>query len=408
MCYTIEPDIIAGKGRGVTDNENSATESNGGKKKIILTYASAGAGHKIACRAVEQAIYDNGFAGIVKSIDVLQYMPKPAAKIFSDGYLWAATKLPWLWYLIYESGGSLSKFSPISNWQAAVLKLLLRKVNHIYLSEKPDYIISAYFTASWLAGRYKRLYDSKCMTATIVTDYGIHPTWIIPDQNRYFVATEDMQIELANFEWYTRVNKDKIVTAGIPVEKRFTLPRDKHECRARYNLSQDKFTVLILAGVYGRQHIKALVEALARCSVPIQILVVARQEFSFGDGLLTKLAEKNILFRTYGHIGFMEELMTCADIAITKTGGLTSSECLNSGCPLFVYLPYPGQEERNASIFLERGAAWRIYQLESLPHKIDYLANHPEKHQAMADAAKSIIRPQAADSIARIILEDLR
>jgi len=345
-------------------------------KKILLVYASAGAGHKIACKAVEQAIKDNGFTGDVKSIDTLQYMPKMIARIFSDGYLWAATKFPSLWYMIYESGGSLSRFSPIPNWQASLLKILLRKVNHIFQAEKPDYIISTYFTSSWLAGRYKALHDANCRAATIVTDYGIHPTWVVPNQDRYFVPSEEIKTELSSFEWYTKVGSDKIIISGIPVEKRFTVPHFKTEMRTKYQLDKDKFTVLILAGVYDLNRIETLLKAVIKCRTGIQILVVAKREYQLSEKLRTELDEKGITCRMYGRIDFMEELVSTADIAISKTGGLTSSECFNSGCPLFVYLPYPGQEERNASYFLEKGAAWRIYQLESLAEKIDYLADH--------------------------------
>lgn len=376
-------------------------------KKILLVYASAGAGHKIACKAVEQAIKDNGFTGDVKSIDTLQYMPKPIARIFSEGYLWAATKVPSLWYLIYESGGSLSRFSPISNWQASVLKILLRKVNHLFQAERPDYIISTYFTSSWLAGRYKALHDSNCRAATIVTDYGIHPTWVVPNQNRYFVPSEDIKTELSAFEWYTKVNGSHIVISGIPVEKRFTVPHGRTEMRLKHGLTDDKFTVLILAGVYDLHHIETLIKSVIKCQTDIQIMVVAKREYLLSASLKNKLEEKGIVCRMYGRINFMEELTAAADIAISKTGGLTSSECFNSGCPLFAYMPYPGQEERNASYFLEKGAAWRIYQLESLAEKIDYLASHPEKHHAMVEAARQVIRPNAADMIARTVLSDL-
>jgi processive 1,2-diacylglycerol beta-glucosyltransferase len=380
---------------------------NNRDKKIMLMYASAGAGHKMACKAIEQALIDNGFTGRILSIDTLDHMPKFIAALFSKGYLWAATKTPWLWYAIYESGANLSRFKPMSSWQASLFKLVLRRVNHLVVDEKPDYIISAYFTSSWLAGRYKYLHNPGCKAATVVTDYGLHTTWITPNQDRYFAATEDNRLELSRFSAYTGVGLDKITLAGIPVEKRYTTPKDKHQLKQKYGLDPERFTVLVLAGVYGPDHVYALIDKLAECKSKIQIVVVARAVFDLTGDRKQKLETAGIPYQAYGKIGFMEELMAAADIAITKTGGLTSSECFNSGCPLLIYLPYAGQEERNASLFLEMGAAQRIYQLESLAHKVDQIAGDPAKHQAMVEAAGRVVKPDAADTIAKTVMGDL-
>lgn len=47
------------------------------------------------------------------------------------------------------------------------------------------------------------------------------------------------------------------------------------------------------------------------------------------------------------------ELMSIANVVITKPGGLTTTESLVSGLPIIVINPLPGQEEENA-LFLEK------------------------------------------------------
>jgi UDP-N-acetylglucosamine:LPS N-acetylglucosamine transferase len=58
-------------------------------------------------------------------------------------------------------------------------------------------------------------------------------------------------------------------------------------------------------------------------------------------------------------------------------------------------------------LFLEMGAAQRIYQLESLAHKVDQIAGDPAKHQAMVEAAGRVVKPDAADTIAKTVMGDL-
>jgi len=376
--------------------------------KIIITYGSAGAGHKIAARAIEQALANAGFDGQLKVIDILEYMPGLFKKIFSSGYLWTVTRWPWLWYAIYENRGKLHDFKPGDGWKEVLLKMVLRRMNHHLINEKPDYIISTFFTASWLAGRYKYLYNPSCKIGTIITDYGLHPVWICPNQDRYFVPNESDRYELAEFSEYTGVGMDKIEHTGIPVEHRFTIPKDKMALREKYGFAKDRFNILLVAGVYGYDHVMAVIEKLANCKAKIQINVAAQTAFEPRTELKSKLEAADIPVNFYGRIGFLDELMALSDIAITKTGGLTSTECLSSGCPLFIYLPYPGQEERNSSVFTENQAGMRIYQLESLAYKVDLIAGNPVRHKLMVDAASGLVKPDSAAKIAELVLSDLR
>lgn len=377
------------------------------QKKILLLYASSGKGHKSACRAIEEALREAGFDGTLKQIDILDYMPSLLADLFSRGYLFAASRLPWLWYMIYEVQSNLSRFRPPPLWQNSLWKLLLWRLNRFLKSERPDYIISAYFTASWAAGRYKKVHNPSCFVATVITDYGMHPAWLAPGQDRYFVATEEIKHELVPFAGYTSVDAAKIEVVGIPIEKRFTVPKSKTELLRQYRLQEDRFTVLVLAGAYGQHHVETIVKKLIECKSRLQLLMVAGKNFPLSDRLREQLVARDIPYRIYGLIDFMHDLMALADVAITKTGGLTSTECFVSGCPILAYKPYPGQEERNCCLFLEMGAASRIFQLESLPLKIDNLAENRDLHRKMALAARQLAKGDAAQKISTTVLNEM-
>ena len=94
----------------------------------------------------------------------------------------------------------------------------------------------------------------------------------------------------------------------------------------------------------------------------------------------------------------MHELMAVADLLITKPGGLTSSEALAMGRPLFILNPIPGQEAANSDFLLERGAAAKVNRVEDLPYRIEQLLGS-RKLLEMARAAKALGRPDAARDI---------
>ena len=71
--------------------------------------------------------------------------------------------------------------------------------------------------------------------------------------------------------------------------------------------------------------------------------------------------------------------MICADVIITKPGGLTTSKCLALGLPMVVNAPIPGQEERNADHVMEQGAALKAVDSLVLEFRLRELIAHPEK-----------------------------
>jgi processive 1,2-diacylglycerol beta-glucosyltransferase len=96
--------------------------------------------------------------------------------------------------------------------------------------------------------------------------------------------------------------------------------------------------------------------------------------------------------------------MACCDLAITKPGGLTTSECLAVGLPMIVNAPIPGQEERNADYLLEQGAAWKAIDAVALSWRITQLQAQPARLAAMAANARAIGRPHAARDVVDTVL----
>ena len=100
----------------------------------------------------------------------------------------------------------------------------------------------------------------------------------------------------------------------------------------------------------------------------------------------------------------MHELMAVADLILTKPGGLTSSEALAMGKPLFIINPIPGQEAANSDFLLERGAAAKVNRVEDLPYRIHQLLGS-KKLADMARAAKALGRPNAAQEICHEVVK---
>jgi processive 1,2-diacylglycerol beta-glucosyltransferase len=69
--------------------------------------------------------------------------------------------------------------------------------------------------------------------------------------------------------------------------------------------------------------------------------------------------------------------------------------------------PIGGQEERNADMLLENGAALKCTEVTVLTHKLRNLLSDPERLAAMAANARRLGRPDAAHVIADTVLHEL-
>ena len=109
-------------------------------------------------------------------------------------------------------------------------------------------------------------------------------------------------------------------------------------------------------------------------------------------------------------MGFTNEvdaLMACSDLAITKPGGLSTSECLVMGLPMLLVNPIPGQEERNASILLQEGVAIRADDADSLVYRLQQLLADKEKLAGMKASAQALGKPDAAKVVLNHVIQHL-
>jgi processive 1,2-diacylglycerol beta-glucosyltransferase len=97
----------------------------------------------------------------------------------------------------------------------------------------------------------------------------------------------------------------------------------------------------------------------------------------------------------------IDQLMGCADLLISKPGGLTTSEALARGLPMVIVNPIPGQESRNSDYLLESGAAVKVNHVCTLTAKINELLAQPDRLQQLRAKARAIGHPTAAFDVAR-------
>src|SRR5512147_2604888 len=123
------------------------------------------------------------------------------------------------------------------------------------------------------------------------------------------------------------------------------------------------------------------------------------------SGSLRELAARHpVRLVPLGYTKVIERVMAASDLAITKPGGLTTSECLAMGLPMIVVSPIPGQEERNADFLLENGAALKACDAGALAFRVASLLDDPNRLETLRKNALKLGKPDAARSVLDTVL----
>jgi processive 1,2-diacylglycerol beta-glucosyltransferase len=261
-------------------------------------------------------------------------------------------------------------------------------------SYNPQIIISTHFLASELAFSLKKINRINSRLITIVTDFDVHPFWVLPGTDAYMVASEYTKKELV----FSGIKENSIRITGIPVDLKFSEKYDKGFFCKKLGVQNDRFTVLIVTAAFGLGPIEKIVDLLHK---DVQVLVVCGKN----KRLRHRLTQKSYAaVKIFGFVENIEELMAVSDVIITKPGGLTTSESLSMGLPMIFISAIYGQETKNATILENYGAGITPPNLKALMSAVLDFRNNPYKLKQIRERINKVKKPYAVKEICECCL----
>jgi processive 1,2-diacylglycerol beta-glucosyltransferase len=377
------------------------------KRRILLLSVSAGAGHVRAAQALEAAaaaLAQDGQAVEARHLDVMDYVPSSFRRIYADFYLRLITRHPQLWGMLYRITDDTHPDALTQRMRRTIERLHTRRLRAAIAQFAPDAIVCTHFLPAELLARQIRKGRIRMPVWLQVTDFDLHRMWVIPGLAGYFAASP----EIAQRMRAVGLPASRVHTTGIPVMPAFAGPHDRRALAAGFGIDPARPAYLVMGGGAGVGALDELADTLLSSAGDFQLVVLAGRNAAMLDRLRALAASRHAgrLF-PQGYTPHVDRLMACCDLAITKPGGLTTSECLAMGLPMIVNAPIPGQEERNADYLMEQGAAWKAIDAVSLAWRIARLQAEPAKLAAMAASARAIGRPHAAREVIGTVLAHL-
>jgi processive 1,2-diacylglycerol beta-glucosyltransferase len=389
--------------------------------RILIATVTAGGGHIAAAAALEEAWRALRPDDAVERLDLIKFFSPLHKKVHADGYVKLVEHAPEIWGMLFGKTDNLKVARRLSKLRRAFPSNSRKKFARHLKQFQPDVVLCTHFLPFETLGLLKssegrvtrgpvsfKKFGTRItrpsenwkhpFVVSIVTDFEAHALWMDACVDLYCVAAEETKARLVA----RGAPAANAVATGIPIAAKFLSKPNPRAVRKNYGLRDDQPVLLVLSGGFGMGPVAEILAELDKVPQPFQTIVVTGRN----EELRRKLATQTRKHPTHvlGFATNMHELMAVADLIITKPGGLTTSEALALGKPLFIMNPIPGQEAANSDFLLERGAAAKVNRVEDLPFRIEKLLGS-KKLADMAKAAKSLGRPQSAMAVCQEVLK---
>lgn len=395
--------------------------------KILIFYASYGGGHFTAANSIKEYLEENYKDIDLKMIDCMKYINLNLEKVTTNAYKSMTKNAPKAWEAVYK----ISDKEPVLSISNFGNKIMSQKLNKLVQDFKPDVVVSTHPFSTQMIAYLKHKNKITCKLASVMTDYVPQNQWLVGHEyiDYIFVASDEMKEMVKK----CNVDESKIYPTGIPISSKFFKTYNKEDVAKEYNLDANKNILLFFGGgEYGLVQktttdiLKAFINNLQD---KYQMIVI----FGKNEELkkrFQQIVDENNQNENVKVIGFSNEipkLMNVSTLAITKPGGLTTTECLNSNLPMVIINPIPGQEEDNARFIEKNGAGiWiktdKIKELfikeiektdlnisfksyDSIEKQVKNILNNPKEIEQMRKNARKIAKPNSTKDICNIIIE---
>ena len=363
--------------------------------KVIIAYASTGAGHFKAAEAIYFYLKENCPGIEAHLVDIFDKASTFSNFLCLGGYSFLVKRAPLLWRFVFGTTDSIILRKYLRKIIIGLILLNAQRFFRCIIEENPDQVVCTHFFPSLACSRLKTSGKANFRLTTVITDFTVHPLWVARGTDLYITGSKLTKEQLVQ----EGVAPDIIKDSGIPIHQKFLRIFEREGLCKKLGTSTDKFTVLVITGSFGIGPIEEIVQLLHK---DIQLLIVCANN----KKLFARLKEKNYSnVLVFGFVNNIQELMAASDLIITKPGGVTISEILAMELtPLFISI-IPGQEAGNVSVLKKYGVGLKPQSTQEIRNMVLDFRDHPDKLKSMKENIKKISKPNCLKEILNVVCQ---
>jgi UDP-N-acetylglucosamine--N-acetylmuramyl-(pentapeptide) pyrophosphoryl-undecaprenol N-acetylglucosamine transferase len=209
----------------------------------------------------------------------------------------------------------------------------------------------------------------------------------------------------------------KLRTTGCPIRTEMQTLPPRAEAAKRLGLDPLISTLVITGASQGAQTVnEAVIEVLSKMQLRgWQILHLSGKDHA--AAVRAAYREANLTAAVIDFTPAMADVWAVADLAVSRAGASSVAELCACGVPS-ILMPYPFHKDMhqraNAKVLADADAAIIVDDLKDktqtapqLAPALESLLYDAPKRTAMSAAARALGKPDAADQVARVIVEEL-
>ena len=371
--------------------------------KILIISSDTGGGHRSAAAAI--------VAGVQKFLDGESYAIRVVRAVEESHHL--ADKLVRLynWLLRNRQGWMKYYYWFINRIRPDTRQFFHKRcvgyVRGLFERWCPHIVVSVHPLTQHIFGRVLKDLNlaDRVPLVSVVTDpcYGFWKGWACDAVTLYLVASEDARRQLIDYG----VAPERIKISGMPVHPKFAYPGEEAAQAARRALGLDpeKFTVFVNAGWIGGGNIPQIFSELVRGELDVQAIFLAGKNEDLRVAAETIAQEATFPIKVIGYSDEIEQLMSAANVMISKLGGLTTFEALACRVPIIADVitePMP-QEAGTAKLIAQRGAGVMLNRASDVVAEVRRMMEDEVHYSRMRAATANLALPNAT----RYIVEEI-
>ncbi len=365
----------------------------------MISYVTAGAGHRRAAEALAQAVLAAIPQAEVQCANLLDDVPALVRRGYPGVYYLLVRHLALVWgacFALLDWGPLYAIVQPFRRlWNLLAARRFIERLRR----NPPDLIMTTHFFPTDVVSACKAAGWLTAPLIVIVTDLHPHRLWISTQAEAYICGI----VEGVRLLQDRGIPAERIHPLGIPIGSAFHASYDRNVLAQAFGLEPQRQTILVTSGGNTVGPFEAVVEALVgieeRLAHRVQLLVICGENSRAVHRLQARTQHAAMPVRVLGFIDRMPEAMALSDLIVAKAGGLTVTEAMGRGVPLVIYHAIPGQERFNAQYVAAQGAAVIANSPEEVAQAVCRFFEEPGQAAAMRKAAASLSHPYAAEAI---------
>lgn len=201
-----------------------------------------------------------------------------------------------------------------------------------------------------------------------------------PSFSAFTLATAFEDGEARQRAVQAQVPMQQVSVTGFVIRPDFFEEKNKHAIKTEYSVPHDKPVILLLLGALGLDTVPLFTEQLTKIHSPAHILVCTGRRDDLKDTISKIPLPAHITLTIIGFTERMSDLMSIADLFITKSGSVSVCEAVYMNLPMIIdATSTPLSWEYANHRFIKRHSfGTLIKQVDELPSVVSHLLQNKD------------------------------